>query len=244
MKVIYVTSFNYKLYKASGKNLINSFSRFQPEDLIVGYDGDESFSEGNAHFFNVERDPAFLEWLKAYPDKIPTSNGGSAQDLSRWNSRSTDWYKKVVTVNLVYQQCKNRYDKLIWLDCDCVIKNNIPPDFINSISQGYDVVHLRGPDRIKDRRQSETGVLIYNLAENGGKFIEEYLSYYLSGRVFENKNWDDCTVFDSIQGFKKSDIATSTSKFNGSTSNVMPNSPLGFYVEHYKGQHSRVLKIV
>jgi hypothetical protein len=244
MKAIYVSSFNQKLYKASGEHLIKSFAEFQAEDLIIGYDGDESFSEGNAHFFNVERDRAFLKWLKTYPDKIPAAGGGRARNLSSWNNRSTDWYKKVVTVHRVYQECKNQYDKLIWLDCDCVIKKTLAYDLIDSISAGYDVVHLRGAGRIQNKQQSETGFLIYNLAENGGKFIEEYLSYYLSGRVFENKNWDDCTVFDSIQGFKKRDVATTISKFNGSTSNVIPNSPLGPYIEHYKGQHSRVLKIV
>jgi len=94
-KLLYVTSFNKRLYDLSGRNMFESFLSIQKEGgLLLTYENKELYGymdyiievipiflyehelQTNFHFYNLDNDEFLHNWLKQNEDIIPVELGG------------------------------------------------------------------------------------------------------------------------------------------------------------------------
>lgn len=277
-KVLYVTSFNEKLYRASGERLIKSFSLLSSEaDLLVCYEGGsyhEDFKELTwLKLYNLDGDPFLKRWLSENKDVIPLDRGGQfdgcrckyrkgiekifpflAKKIKRdghveccpdsfWNKRASGWFRKIVSIDYALKKFSSSYDYIVWIDCDCVFLKTISKNFLISLFLDKEIIFLKG-----ERAVAETGWLGLKVGDLSRNIFEQIRDVYESKEFRSFERWDDAFIIGSVllrpenYSFSR-DIASKKSYFNGTDSNVFPCSLVGEYVEHWKGNHSRVLKI-
>ena len=131
MKILYVTTFNQRLYDATGKNMIESFVRYKTEgDLLIAYeDGLDKVIPHHRKFIfhDLETDEFLSSWLKDNEDIIPTSLGGTFDGEyeleAKFNQRASQWFRKIVALNKAMDL--KEYDAIVFLDSDTTINKNI-----------------------------------------------------------------------------------------------------------------------
>jgi len=240
MKTLYVTSFNQRLLNATGHKLLESFLDHQRRDkLLCCHDPDvqmPKFYDG-AH---ADRIPTYnLGKCKILRDWREQFDGVVARATSYWNRNAARWFRKVVSINHAAQTTKAH--RLVWLDCDCIVKRAIPEGFWRQLfghSHGkYSVFYLKGPTRTVE----ECGFTAYDLRRDGRTFIEHYLARYTSGEFLSDERWDDCFQF---QRTRETHPEILCRDFAGETTGpygpVFENSPLAEYLDHPKGSHNRM----
>lgn len=244
-KVVFVTSFNKKLFEASGYKLIESYIRTdQKHSLLLCYEENAipPTKNTNIHTYNLDDDAILNGWIKNNQDSISVELGGLYKGKNPWNLRASQWFRKVVSLNHAFSKFKN-FEYIIWLDCDCIFKKFFSNKFINSLFGKYSLLFLKG-----ERQKFENGFIGFNNKEQGNKIFETFYNRYLSRKYKEDDDWDDCTQLEkALQtvGYQFGlDIASKNAFFNGDGNNPFPKSKLSEHLEHWKGYHGRVLGIV
>ncbi|MFO0947360.1 MAG: hypothetical protein U1D30_15725 [Planctomycetota bacterium] len=256
MNVLFVTSFNPRLYEATGYRLVDSFLDISSGRLLVCKEGDVDLPASDRILVHdLDEDVLLQKWLRENRDVIPVDMGGLAESCrcwkwfkhrrrcpfsSSWNRRASGWFRKIVS--LTRGRAIPGVDVLIWLDCDCVFKKDLSSAAIEDLFQGTSVIYLKGPNR----HYEETGFVGYDLRKRGNEFIEKLLDRYVSRCYLRDIRWDDAYQFHMVRDKSRipcRDIAGTTSLFNGSPEAVFPESLIGPYFDHFKGQHARVLKM-
>ena len=133
--------------------------------------------------------------------------------------------RKVFVQDAVFDEA----DLVFWFDADTVVKQAIPEAFLRKLLAGHCVTYLG-----RKRSYSETGFVGFNTAhEDFPMFRSRYLSYFTSGRIFEQlKGWHDCIAFDRARG----GLAGNNLSPNGKDYHqVIQDSCLAQYVDHHKG---------
>lgn len=130
---------------------------------------------------------------------------------------------KVFAIYGAYQEIKNSFDTIIWLDADVISKK--PYNLVEITEDAATLQRIDAP-------HSECSYIQFNLKAKGGEIIEKMHQYYVSDKVLELKGWTDCDVFDDIA--KDYTIKNLANRINGW--HVFPQSELGDFMEHLKGQ--------
>jgi hypothetical protein len=89
----------------------------------------------------------------------------------------------------------------------------------------------------------ETGIVGYWLSNSGRKVLDALIARYTSGIFRKDPRWDDSYQTQmAVIGTKVPavDLAYKVGDF----SQVIPFSPVGEYIEHFKGRHGRGLGIM
>lgn len=256
MNIIWCTSFNGKLWKASGSRLLNSFLNFSPAGkLFCGTEDckDILFPIKECLWFkNIADNKILKHFLSSNRDVIPKAFGGNAKPCkcvsdkkhkrachySWWNRNCSRWFRKFVTLNEAIKTWK-KIDYLIWIDCDCYFRGKgLNESFIHEILfqyDEYDLFYLKGPDR----PIAETGLVGYNLRTKGLDLFSTIMESYTSGNFRQFNRWDDSAItqkFASRPEYRINDIAGR----KGAHSEVFTDSLIGQYIYHDKGLHGRV----
>ena len=185
--VLYVTSFSKKLYEATGKGIIDSFSLYQTEsDILITYEGDIDLPD-DARFIkhDLGTNTFLSNWIEENRDIIPIEYGGdipSSQIKGLWNRRASLWFRKIVALREALR-FKDDYKAIVFCDCDCLFLKKIPNSLIlktfkrkdenknlrNSVSAkssaplDNDFFYHKGPHR----DAIESGFMGFNLEKNG-----------------------------------------------------------------------------
>ena len=109
MNILYVTTFNEKLYNMSGKDLIKSFTKYiNNADMLVCYEDFDFKSEyDNILVYDLKNDKYMNTWLNKHKDIIPKFYGGNAEDDSEiFNDKNIDYWggKKVKVRQIIEHQ--------------------------------------------------------------------------------------------------------------------------------------------
>ena len=91
MKILYVTSFNERLYKLSGVRLVYSFlesKTYLEGDLLICYEGTNYIEKikninQSIKFYDMTNDKFLIDWLKENEDIIPKMYGGRCVNNKR-----------------------------------------------------------------------------------------------------------------------------------------------------------------
>ena len=240
-RILYVTSFNQKLYDNSGKSLISSFkNKMNSNDNLLICHENVKFLEMDTMVNLIYKDISdncFLKkWLAENKDIIPISLGGISTDrFSHWNYRASLWFRKIVSLHIALQY-KSQFDMIVWIDSDCIIKRNIDSQELSSRVTNKHVGYVYGDKRKQSPNLSiETGVIIFNNIENF-KSIRLFISEYKNRQFHRYDRWDDGYIFEMLINKKildSIDLVENSKDINHPIKDTFLNK----FITHEKGRH-------
>jgi len=237
-----VTTFDDRLYAASGKTLLETVRRHLPSAEILVYE-ELTSEQVDGPSVRVDRLPEFEQVLRDHRDIIPTDMGGTAVKLKGYNRRWFGWFRKVIA----------QYDALtrrpyegytVFLDSDVRVTAPFGDAEIRAELQAAVGV-------FKGLRESiESGVIFYDgTSPLAPAFAERFLHLFLSGEFRDFPRWDDSYVMaqcmsqmpEAVQDLAAGIASIEHTNSNGHTASgqVIPATGWNRYLEHDKGVHWR-----
>lgn len=247
-KILYVTSFNKKLYEEYGKDFIKTFN-FEG-DLIL-------FSEENLNFIHDENqinynllignlfevDKGFLKFVQRNKERnIVDAAKGFRYNTIRFS------YKVFSLINAFKYMKNKKYEYMVWLDGDMVFKKKLNYEFVkNKLTDNKSLISYLG--RKSGRCYSECGFLIFNLNHLlFKKYIYEVRDCYLTDKIYELDEWHDSYIWDyfriKFQIEHKVENFNITTRFGGNqgVNHIINETPLKDYMDHLKGDIRKEIK--
>lgn len=217
MKTLYVTSFSKTLFQASGHLMIESFVKNQIGDLLVAY---ETFNfpavvvnVPQIKHVDIMQYPFLINWLKDNENVIPTIFGGKMPAPSEsgppdgnkklqkkvhdyWNKKASLWFRKVAALHYAINHYPE-YDNIVWIDCDCIFKQKLPENLINTLLKNHDIFYHQGAYRNSKNFGFETGFIGFKKG-NGTNVINLVSNFYINKKYIALNRWDDGYIFKVI----------------------------------------------
>jgi hypothetical protein len=252
-KILFVTSFEKRMYDASGHKLLDSFHRYkQAGPMLCCYEGMSPPAMKNTLWYNLDQDEFLQTWLANNKDVIPEHLGGTTTQCNckdahvkhskhhtkgcywAWPNRNASrWFRKVAT----WRYAATRgYQHICWLDVDCHFKRDLPRDKFIEFLAGSGLFYFRG-----HRPAVESGILGFDLQAGGQQFVDAICNVYTSRRYLKYDRWDDGYVVGKIVESEKiaaHDMVHPT-RWRHRTNDVIPTTPISQYIVHRKGDHGR-----
>lgn len=258
MSVTYLTSFNKKLYDATAKHCIKSFSKHQTNPLIATYEGEIDnlyFGDNPTTYVDMSNNGDLLNWQRDNSDIIPKELGGNFICKCNYDKkfpqkghvkgclaggmkrRAVHWLRKPISWKLVADKMEEGY--LVWVDCDSIFLRNIPDQMIEEYAKDYDICYHWGNFRRQKGMGIESGFVIFNLNNNGKYIINKIHHYMTSGKFRDEKKWDDGGLLGILvdrfeKNLKQRDLTPRCPHINPITI-----GPFNQYYYHDKGVHWR-----
>ena len=200
-KILFVTSFNKKIYNFTGKNLVKSFINFSNDtniNLLVTYeDFNFNFNHTNIIVKNVMS--SFLKKILIdNKDVIPMCYGGEATQYNnpslyntkeKYNFQASRWFRKLAALEIAYREFRKEYEYIIWIDSDCLFLDYFDYNTLILPLNNKILGYYYGPRRLQRNHGIETGLVFINkLAYN---ILYDWFSL-LKDKLFRKiKRWDD-----------------------------------------------------
>lgn len=261
--IVFVTSFKRDMYSATGVHLLDSFSRYCHGMLLMACleefgNQPPQCSDPRIHFADMTEHPVLRNWLSANADIIPHHLGGEAQPCActvvgfgidehhvegcrnAWyNRNAARWYRKAVALHIAAVQFPK--GQLVWLDSDCRFTKPLHAETVLTWFGDGAGFYCKSPMR----KVLESGVFGLNLGAGGSEFLSDLLTRYSSGSFRDDPRWDDGyqiqSVIDKRPDLNMADLAPHALSYRAE---VIATSPLGEYLEHYRGVHGPVLHLM
>lgn len=241
MKILYVTTFNQRLYDATGKHMIESFVRHKTEgDLLIAYeDGLDKVIPHHRKFIfhNLETDSFLSSWLKDNEDVIPTDLGGTFEGeykgKAKFNQRASQWFRKIVALNRAMDL--KGYNAIVFLDSDTTINNNLTSSKIEEIFDSKSMFYHLGPYRDESGTGIESGIIGFNLNEKGGILLACVINKFRSGEFKKYIRWDDGYIFRMV--VEENTQIPTRDLVNVRENDVVEHGPFAEFIVHKKGVH-------
>jgi len=255
--VLFVTSFNKRLYDATGRNLLKSFTKTGTEgSLLVTYEeltandmpNNKVARFNNIIYHDLANDDFLNVWLKENRDIIPTSLGGAHTGAfkHKFHKRTSQWFRKIAALHAAVQY-KNDYRFVIFVDSDSLFKQKVMRSFVKQQFAGASMIHHYGNYRRfhphgdgVDGIGIESGLIGFDLHKGGDLFLEEVFKQYTSKSFRAHIRWDDAWMFTICVRKNKNpkvkcrDLIDSESF---KTTHVVAVGPFKDYIVHNKGVH-------
>lgn len=264
MKVLFVTTFNQRLYDQSGQDLLKSFLEYMKDyDLLICYEDQleatlkgiihecrsgQSGQSSQVYLYPLQTDEYLQKWTSNNLDRIPEIYGGTANDqifkdkTQPWaNYRCAGYFRKIVALNHALNYYSMNYDLLCIIDCDCIIKQSIPFELFERLNDNkVSMFYYWGKYRQSINRGPETGFTGYFKEGNGYDFARIICDTFSNQSFLNYEYWDDGYVIGQL-------IRTYTDRFQfldlvntvkSRTTRVMElNNPFLQYIYHFKNKH-------
>jgi dTDP-glucose 4,6-dehydratase len=248
--MLFVTTFNQKLYEATGKRLLDSFGEFNVDgEIFIGGENLTSPIEETYDFAAVSDILSykwFQDWCKNNADIIPVEYGGTAvysytngNKFDKYRRQAARWFRKVATL----QQCitsVNPKGYVILLDCDCYFTKRLTTTQVKLIMKGKSIAHHTGTYRRNNGMGVEAGVVCFDMSKpSANRFLQDVFECFESGAFRNYDRWDDSFIFSHfLQKNRYNDIdLVSKRHIVRSGGHVICDGPFGKFIEHEKGSH-------
>lgn len=242
MSIAVVTTFSPLGYEVYGRRMIESFAKFWPADvkLYAYYEGRKKPDDAS------ER--AIWKSLSQDLDR--------KKFMTKYNDHPIDYRRKPVKFChkvFAVTAAPRDTDWLIWLDGDVETTAPVTHEFLCGDRGKGNMYSTDGllPDHViavyLGRRwwqHSECGFVAYNLDALGlgQEFLDDMRKIYTSGDITRMSQQHDCMAFDTLRlsrmgrGYQFLDLGAS---HKGPGLDVMPHTPLGAVMTHYKGPKAK-----
>ena len=265
--ILYVTSFNKKLFDVTGRAMIRSFLGAEIEgDLLVTYEDDikdEIPDSEKISLLKLETYDFLNDWLETNRDVIPVEHGGdykgcecdklpASEQYNRghvrrcpnmgFNRRACLWFRKIAAMNhaLKLSEEKN-YSKIVFIDSDVVFKNKITEEFMNKVFANNGFFFHLGTHRKRIGTGIASGFIGFSKENRGFEFLQIVIDSFISGDYRKYDRWDDGYVFRKIweehPEIPSRDVVGPHSL--KPFSHVVRYGMFAKYLEHDKGSHTR-----
>lgn len=232
MKIAVCTTFPTNYWDICAEEMVRTFNDFWPQEctLFIGLDQlpepeyqamykkiEGASKAGREYFVSNNFSPEQQEFLSKTKDDLSKPYRFHAARFS---------YKIFALQQVASHAAQEGYDYLIWLDADVITKKTIPLEKLMEWLPSSGVSAMWR----KDAPHPECGFVVYS-RDSMVQTLDEMVSYYTSGKVFELAGWTDCDVFDVVtRDMPRKDL---TADINGW--HVLPQIEMGQYLEHRKG---------
>jgi len=244
MAIRYITTFNRKIYDATGRQLLESLAETGQADNILVY-GEGLSDIPCGELIDITKCPELSYVREQFHDLISTEYGGGATHLTGFNQRWFGWFHKVVAqYDALIRRPTDSYT--IFLDSDVRCVRPLTDTDLESFAGP--VVSIMNGERVA----AESGVIVYAPQNEMVRwFINSFMDLYLSGEFQHSMDrWDDgygmSFTWKRFPGLVK-DLADGLTSVQHQNSNghttggqVLPITPLGKFFEHDKGIHWRM----
>lgn len=248
MSVLWITSFNEKMYEVSGKQMIKSFVEFQPDDhkLIAYYEGVDlsNLKTPNVVYYPLDNSELLNNWLNENQDIIPKYLGGTCTKpaicQNMWNKKASCWFRKIVSIHETYE-IDPEYKYIMWIDADCFFQQRVSTDMISDLfGKTNNVIYHFGTKRLRRNQGWESSIL--GLKGIGGKlFFNKVVKCYTSKKFQKYSRWDDGFIFRMIAKEVKNPLIQLKDLCKDvSANNIVGQGPFNGYIKHDKGKHKRI----
>lgn len=253
MSVLYVTTFNEKLYLSSGHKMLESFKQMKVEgDFVVCTEG-MIYDDGDFSVYDLDNDSWLKEWTKKNEDIIPVHYGGIATEVddgkilekwgTRFNMQAARWFRKIVALNFALANF-DFYKYIIFCDCDIIFTKRLTEDYVAKVFSDCDVFYHLGQHRRKRGTGIESGFIGFKRGL-GYDFLREVFKKFDSGDFRKYQRWDDGYVFRAMivddgmgKQYNCKDIAeVPDNQIIGG--HVVKWGPFKNFISHDKGKHQR-----
>jgi hypothetical protein len=268
-EILYVTSFNKKLYEATGHRMVESFTRAKIEgDLLITYEDDikDLIPHADNFLYLKLEDYGFLqEWLEANKEIIPVEYGGLLEGCGcskipakdhyykdhirrcpnlGFNRRASLWFRKVAALKHAYDLCNKEgsgYSKVVFIDSDVVFKSRISASYINMVFAKSGMFFHLGEHRKRIGTGIESGFIGFSKDNRGFEFLEILFDSFVSGDYLKYDRWDDGYVIRMIWEENPDIPAVDVVGPHPLKpfSHVVRYGAFAKYLEHEKGSHTR-----
>lgn len=270
--ILYVTSFNKRLFDATGKRMINSFIEKEIEgDLLIAHEegvGEDVPYHENFIYLDLDSYQFLHDWLEENIDIIPKEFGGNYEgdcdchSLPKsklyyknhvlkclnlgWNRRASRWFRKIASLNYGLNISENNnYEKIIFIDSDIVFKKKITKDFIENAFKNNGVFFHLGEQRRMDNNGIESGFIGFNRQNKGFEFLKISIDKFTSGDFKQYHRWDDSYIFRSVwEEHPEIPCRDVVGRYRPELGgHVVKHGLFASYIDHEKGSHTKKYKI-
>jgi len=178
--ILYVTSFNKKLYEATGKDMLESFVYVKTEgEILVTYEDDITIPKHRKFIpYNLDTDDFLNNWLEENKDVIPKSIGGNFEgSMSKYNARASKWFRKIAALNKALEY-KDRYEAIVFVDSDTTFKNKITEEYVLSVFDNSAMFYHLGQYRKHIDAGIESGFIGFHMKNGGDEFLRRTIKKF------------------------------------------------------------------
>lgn len=267
--LLFVTSFNNSLYKATGRRLLKTFiqhkidakflitheEKLDPPVLIPN-----DFKKSNFIYYNLEKNKFLKEWLEKYKFIIPKVYGGEAPDCvcpniksnwfdhkegcchSEWNRRASKWFRKIAALHYALELNPS---KILFLDSDVYFTRTLATRVVNGIFADNGFIFHLGKYRAKINTGIESGVIGFSRKGGGFDFLRKVIECFNSGEFLKYKRWDDGYIFKMMFDKHKKEVKhRDLVGVERRTSHVVNLGIFRNFFVHEKGWHGKKYKVI
>lgn len=259
MSILYLTSFNEKLYNASGREMLESFYSSGCEgEIAITYNGNNPLPANFRPYIALDLDKSdwLISWKNRFKEYLPKKYGGvdnpnltinlDPKNQIRYKNgmffreQTGRWMYKVAALQSILDLAQN-FSYLIYCDCDTVFKKPIVKTVLDQKFKNVDVAYHLGQYRLAGDNGIESGFVVYNMEKAAKLFLQEYFRLYDSGDFLKYYRFDDGYILHMTtllhKQFNYLDMVEPHQLQNGG--HVVRNGIMRDFIEHNKGLHLR-----
>jgi len=230
LKIQVITSFNQHYYDLIGKDAVESWLKFWPEDMTLTCYVEEFNIPNNTRIHQI----SFDDFEKEYFIFQETAH----KQVKKFAKKA--W-------SFIHAMHNSNADRIIWLDADVLHVKNIDIKFIESIlpetvlSTHMGVIYTTAKDGSPGKWfVPETGFFAINTKHKlFDQFKKEYRRHYVEQDHHMLRRFYDNDVYGYVFEQTKADGLDLCKNFTKPYKTPMRHTVLGSYMEHYKAKHSK-----
>lgn len=259
---LYVTSFNEPMYNMSGKYLMETWSKFNPNQyLLVCYE-DMILNDNYKEIipYNLTESKFLRSWLTTNEKDIPVEYGGKATPKNNpdvynnyFNKAASKWFRKIVSIDYAIKQFGHLFNHVVWIDADCYITNPMSHKLSNDTFGSNHIIYHLSSKRRKNKQGIESGIIGFKKGL-GYLFMDIVSNKFKTGEFKKYPRWDDGWVFREVVNeqtelnkkrtkrdiIHMKDLVGHIDDSKIIRSEVIPYGPYNNYVIHDKGKHNNL----
>ena len=248
MNILYVTTFDLRLFKMCAKRMVESFIQNTEGFLLTCYEGNVDIPKHEKIIpQDISNDEFLIGWSEENADIIPVEYGGKNQDIKfkigtvgQFNFRASRWFRKIVALNRALS-LYNDYDAIVFIDADTVIINRLASEELRKIFGSSEAIYHLGEYRKRQPVVGASGVesgVVGFTGKDGKELLGRWVDKFKTGKFREYERWDDGYVLRKVveesEDLNIRDLSGDTPSIS-----VVDKGPFRKFIFHDKGKTTR-----
>lgn len=224
------TTFSINHYELYGKNFVNSFISFWPENinLYIYYDSDIP-----KEFIGKDKRIHWLEYEEQCPNQKKFAFRNKHIPQKEWYMEATRFSYKAYSIISHLNKSLTKYS--IWLDADTLSLKTITQEWLFSLINEECYLSALLREKIAC---AESGFILFDTSHaDHNVFVALYTKMYDEDLLFSLTQWHDAYIFTRVLDYMKKNFNTKIYNLSpeNEISHPFAKGVLGEYIDHMKG---------